>query len=69
MAEYTYAKLRGKIIEKYGTMREFAKAIDKTPTTLSTKMTGKAGLSQEDIEEWSQLLGIPVRDYGKYFFT
>lgn len=67
--EYKYGKLRGRIIERYGSLSNFATAIGLSMTSLSKKMTGKAGFSQGDIETWSGLLGIEKSEYGIYFFT
>ncbi len=66
---YKYRKLRGRIIEKFGTQAEFAKEIGLSTNSLSQKMTGKVGLSQTDINEWSSLLEISTDQIGEYFFT
>ena len=66
---YKYSKLRGKIIEKYGCLRNFSEQIGISMTSLSKKMTGKVGFSQNDITEWSAVLGIDKSEYGDYFFT
>lgn len=66
---YTYSKLRGRIIEKYGTLAAFAERIELSQTSLSKKMTGKTGFSQEDIRVWSKLLDIDPSEYGLYFFA
>lgn len=66
---YKYGKLRGRIIEKYGCLTEFSKKIGISMTSLSKKMTGKVGFSQNDITEWSEVLGIDKSEYGDYFFN
>ena len=66
---YTYNKLRGKIVEKYGTQEEFARAIGISRNSLSLKMTGKTGISQADIIKWSELLEIKADEIGQYFFA
>lgn len=66
---YTYNKLRGRIVERYRTQESFAAAIGITKNALSRKMTGKAGISQEDIAKWCELLDIELREIGDYFFT
>lgn len=65
---YKYKKLRGRIVEKYGTQEKFAKAIGISETALSKKMQCKTGISQSDICLWSKLLGIQPEEYGEYFF-
>lgn len=66
---YSYKKLRGKIIEKYDSQENFAKEIGISSTSLSKKMTGVTGLSQKDINLWSELLDIDKSEYGSYFFA
>lgn len=69
MKSYEYRKLKGRIVEKYGTMAAFAEALGLSKQSLSLKMTGKVGLSQEDIEQWSELLDIKLEDYGIFYFA
>lgn len=66
---YTYNKLRGRIIEKYGTQEEFARKVGISKNSLSLKMNGKTGFSQADVDRWSDLLDIETREIGLYFFT
>lgn len=66
---YEYNKLRGRIIEKYGTQEKFASVVGLSTNSISKKMTGKSGFSQEDIEDWAKKLEIAQDEYGEYFFT
>lgn len=66
---YSYRKLRGKIIEKYGSQEKYAEILGISSNSLSKKMRGKTGFSQKDIATWSALLEIDKDDYGKYFFA
>ncbi len=66
---YDYSKLRGRIVEKYGTLKNFSAAIGLTPTTLGKKVTNKAGWSQDEVIEASKLLDIKDTEYATYFFT
>ena len=66
---FTYSKLRGRIIEKYGSLTEFREHLTISMNSLSKEMTGKTGFSQEDIELWAKLLDITPDEYGQYFFT
>lgn len=66
---YSYNKLIGRIIEKFGTRKRFAEAINISENSLSLKLTGKTGISQEDVDRWAKLLDIEVSEYGSYFFT
>lgn len=67
--EYSYNKLRGKIVEVFGSQTEFAEALGVSRTIMSQKINGKTGFSQSDIEKWANLLGIKQEDYGAYFFN
>lgn len=66
---YTYRKLKGRIVEKYGSQKNFAEAIHISENALSRKMSGKTGLSQADIAEWIELLDIDKDAIGEYFFN
>lgn len=66
---YTYNRLRGRIIEKFGTQGKFAEAIGRSRVSVSEKMTGKSGFSQKDIELWSDKLDIKSEDIGLFYFA
>lgn len=66
---YTYAKLKGRIVEKFGTQKAFADAIGISENSISKKLNGLTGFSQEDIVLWSEKLEIDLREAGKYFFA
>ena len=64
-----FAKLRGRIVEKFGSQRRFAEMLDKTETTVICKLSGKMSFTMADIQEWSRLLEIPLEEIGIYFFA
>jgi transcriptional regulator with XRE-family HTH domain len=66
---YEYNKLRGRIVEMYGTQEAFARKIGISRNSLSLKMTGKTSFSQADIIKWSELLDIKPNEIGQYFFA
>jgi len=66
---YLYSKLKGRIVERYGTQANFARKIGISKNSISKKLTGKTEFSQSDIEQWAELLQIEKKDYGEYFFT
>ncbi len=66
---FDYSKLRGRIVEKYHSQREFAKAIGVSEKTLSNKMNNIIFFRQDDITRISVMLGIPVSEINDYFFT
>lgn len=66
---FDYSKLRGRIIEKYGSQSAFAKEMKWSEQTLSRKITGKIPWKQTDICVAINLLDIPESDIQEYFFT
>lgn len=67
--EFDLAKLTGRIVEKYGSRSAFADALGISPQQLTPKLTGKTGITREDVVEWSEALGISIDKIGVYFFT
>lgn len=66
---FNYSKLKGKIVEKFGTQAAFAKALGVSQRTLSLKMQSKIYFRQDEINKAMHLLGIPLDDTREYFFT
>lgn len=66
---YTYNKLRGRIIEVYGTQSKFAEKLGVSKNSVSKKMNCQTEFSQADIIQWSMLLNVQKDEYGEYFFT
>lgn len=67
--QYTYRRLIGRIIEKYGTRKAFAQALGISENSMSLKLNNKTGFSSEDMSRWGELLDIDVSEFGSYFFT
>ena len=63
-----YNKLRGRIIEKFGTIDKFADFLDKSRVTVSNKLNGKSKFTRDDIIFWSSALKISQDEIGSYFF-
>lgn len=66
---FDYRKLRGKIVEKYGSQSVFSLVMGLSERTLSLKMNSKVPWKQKEICKAADLLGIPDSDIGDYFFT
>lgn len=66
---FNYNKLRGRIVEIYGSQTEFAKAMQWSERTLSLKMNGKIPWKQTDIVNAVRLLGLSESDIQEYFFA
>jgi hypothetical protein len=65
---YQYDKLRGKIVEKFSTLDNFAKALNMSRPTLSLKINNRSEWSQTEIKKACKLLGIKDREVAEYFF-
>lgn len=62
-------KLKGRIVEKFDTQKNFAKALGVSPGTLSQKLKNKRKLSREEIARWCDLLEISNENLPSYFFA
>ena len=63
-----FQKLRGKIIEKYGTAGKFAEAMGYSKQVISLRMTGKREWTYGDIVKASQLLDLTRDELAACFF-
>lgn len=66
---FDYRKLKGRIIEKYGSQLNFADAYGISENTLSLKMRNKVRFTSDDIIAISDMLDIPENEIGSYFFA
>ena len=63
------SKLRGRIIEVFGSQSAFAEHVGNSVSYVSQYLTGKVYLDQRVINSWGKALGIVPAEYGVYFFT
>ena len=63
-----YAKLRGRIVEKFGSQAAFAAALGWREALLSAKLNKKSQWSFEDVMKVCELLEIPLNEVRLYFF-
>ena len=68
---FDYSKLRGRIVEKFGSISKFADAYGISLNSMSRKLNGKIQISTADIEKMSseEFLDIDSADYPVYFFA
>ena len=66
---FNYSKLKGRIIEKYGTQSNFAKEYGISNNTMSLKLNNQVRFTTDDIAKMVKLLDIDEREIGVYFFT
>lgn len=67
--QFDYSKLKGRIVEIYGSQANFAKAINKSVILVNKKLQNKSKFSAEAMQEWGNALKLDVSDYGTYFCT
>lgn len=63
------SKLRGRIVEKFGTISRFAEAASSSVSFVSQYLNGHKSLDQKVIDKWAETLEIPVSEYDQYFFA
>ncbi|MFR8739193.1 MAG: DUF739 family protein [Eubacterium sp.] len=64
---FNYSKLRGRIVEKYGSQGNFAKAMEWSERTLSYKMQGKRNWTQADISKLYHFLDLTKMIFRNIF--
>ena len=65
----TNLMLKGRVIQKFGSYRDFACNLGKSVQTVSAKLNGKVQFTQADIVEWCGLLDIKSDEIMQYFFA
>lgn len=66
---FNRAKLKGRIIEKYGSQMAFASRVKRTQAFISKVLNCQSILTECDIKEWAEALEIPTDEIGTYFFA
>ena len=66
---YNYSKLDGLVTEKFGTRKNFAKALCISERSLSDKFNSKKAWKQAEIVKACDILSIPISKISIYFFS
>lgn len=66
---FNYSKLKGKIVEVFGTQTAFAQEMGWSERTLSLKLNNKRFWKQPEIAKARELLLIGEEEIPVYFFT
>lgn len=61
-----FAMLRGRIVEKFGTMTRFAEAVGMSKAGLSIKLS-RGTFTAEQMSKWASLLEIPNEQIAAFF--
>ena len=64
---FDYSKLRGRIVEKYGSVAKFSEKTKIKYPAVIRKLAGETAFTQEDIYEWCDLLDIDIGSVPIYF--
>lgn len=67
--QYNYSKLKGRIVEKFGNIKNLSKSISLSATTLYKKLSGKEYFNQWQIEMIRKALEISETEVNEYFFV
>lgn len=66
---FNYNKLKGRIVEKFGSQSNFAEAFGVSENTMSLKLNNKVRFTTDDIIKSTKLLDIPPAEINQYFFS
>lgn len=69
MVEFDYSALRGKIVEKFGSQREFAAALGLSERSLSLKLNNRVYFTQDEMSKAAVLLDVKLGKLKELFFT
>ena len=69
MQKFNYGKLKGRIIEKFGSQKAFAEFLGWSEGKLSKKLNNKIEFYQSEIVLFMELLDIAFDEIVLYFFT
>ena len=68
---FDFSKLRGRIVERYGTCEKFAEALGKSKTWVSARLNNVVPWGADEIHAVivPDVLDIPTGEIPAYFFT
>lgn len=69
MIVFDNSKLRGRIVEKYGTVTKFAEQTSRGYQFVCNVINGKRVMSREDMDEWIELLDVQPDEIKPIFFA
>ena len=66
---FDFSKLKGRIVEKFGSQTAFVAEFGVSENIFSQKMNNKVRFTSNDIVKIVDMLDIPQSEIGTYFFT
>lgn len=67
--EFDYSKLKGRVIEKYGSYSRFLKDLNMSMQLFNKRVNNITQFNSSEIKKISQLLEINDNEITTYFFT
>lgn len=67
--QFDYSRLKGRIVEVFGTQDAFAEAIKLGRVSVSQRLNNKLEFSQGEILRSAEVLHFPLSQISDYFFT
>lgn len=66
---FNYSKLKGRIVEFFGTQENFARAMKISASALNNKLNGRSEFDQSEIIKALKLLEVEEHEVRSYFFA
>ena len=65
---YNYDKLKGKIVEKCGSQKNFAKIMGLSERSITLKLNNRIHFTQDEISKAAEILGLANEEIQYFFF-
>ncbi len=62
-----YRLLRGRMVEKYGSVKAFVRETNSTYQNVINKLNGKTKINTKEVQEWAEVLDIENEEVGRFF--
>ena len=66
---FDFSRLRGRIVERYGSCDRFAAAMGRSKVWLSSRLNNAVHWRGPEMREAAELLGIPYEEIPIFFLT
>ena len=68
---FDFSKLRGRIVEKFGSCAAFAAEVGLPESSISARLNNRVKIDSDEILRWSDpdMLDIPAEEVHLYFLT
>ncbi len=62
-----YRLLRGRMVEKYGSVKAFSRSINKNYQNIINKLNDSTKINTEEMLTWAEALEIESEEIGRFF--